>query len=235
MTCKFIFVDLCRPLTTVRYTQRLLTAEARVSRLLGNTYQTPTRRLGGTSRAVDLYNQGIGRGYRPGLTRLQTENEMNKLRAQIAEIKNLENGVLLFNATLKKIAHANGDRVTEVSWCVSEDTILKLVNSNYRVLAGAMGKGVTKHIPAKDYLRNTEAQHITTVDEVHPTDQMYRLLWLEIYAQIRQSGCTFGLLGPAVADPGLAGLAGPAQPSLETKQAYGAVMNELLTRRHPIE
>jgi hypothetical protein len=232
--CKFVFVDLCRPLSSVRYTKRLQDAEAKVRAQLGAKYLAPTGRVGGVSRAHDTLIQGIKLGFQPGKTRYNTDNQMELLRAQVAAIKELENGVLLFNATLKKIAHQNGDRVAEVSWCVSEDTVLKLVQGNYRLQAGAMEGSVWTHIPANEYYKETAVQHITTIDEVHPTDQMYRLLWLEIYEQIKRSGCTFGKLRPDITDTPLAGLAGPSQPSQETRQGYGAVMDELLRRRRPI-
>jgi hypothetical protein len=53
---------------------------------------------------------------------------------------------------------------------------------------------------------------------------MYRLIWLEIYEQIKRAGCTFGKLSPVIADTPLAGLAGP---SAETRGNYGDVMEQI--------
>src|SRR5262249_40006116 len=41
-TCKFIFCDLCRPLTSVRYSVRLQRAETAVRTILGASYAPPT-------------------------------------------------------------------------------------------------------------------------------------------------------------------------------------------------
>jgi lysophospholipase L1-like esterase len=232
--CKFIFCDLCRPLTSVRYSLRLKNAEDKVKALLGKEYVAATRRLGDVSTALHTYQQAFNspQQYRPGKNWRGIANEMELLRAQVEATKELENGVLVFNATLAAIAHQNGDRVVEVSWCVSEDTVRKLVTGNYRLIAGAMSTAVKTHIPAMSYGESTTSQHITTIDEVHPSDEMYRLLWLQIYEQIKRSGCTFGKLSPVMAatpDALLADLAGPAQPSAQTRQAYDAVMKELLS------
>jgi hypothetical protein len=225
---RFIFVDLCRPLTSVRYTKRLQDAEAAVKAKLGAHYVAPTGRfLGGISQARDTFRQGIRLGHLPGDRWYGADNRMEKLRAQIVEIKRLENGVLLFNATLKKLTHQNGDRLAEVSWCVSEETVQKLVQGNHRLKAGAMDWSVWSHISANDYSQKITSQNITTIDEVHPTDEMYRLLWLEIYEQIKRSGCTFGQLNQVAASTPLATLAGPAQPSPQTRQLFDAVMTQL--------
>ena len=65
---------------------------------------------------------------------------------------------------------------------------------------------------------------MTTIDQVHPTDQMYSLLWLEIYEQIKRSDCTFGKLSPVGADTPLAALSGP---SAQSRQGLDAVMNQI--------
>jgi hypothetical protein len=63
---------------------------------------------------------------------------------------------------------------------------------------------------------------------------MYKLIWLEIYEQIKQSGCTFGNLVPS----DLGGELGyrpdtPLTPLSQERGAYGAVMRELLATRKP--
>jgi hypothetical protein len=177
----------------------------------------------GVHQASHTLQLALKQGYKTGTSwGFATEAEL--LHRQIVAIKNLENGVLLFNLTLAMIAQKNGDRVAEMGTCVSEDTIRKLVQGNYRLKAGAMGAAVTTHISAASYNDSDSVQHTNTVDEVHPTDQMYRLIWLEIYEQIKRSGCTFGKLSPVIADTPLAELSGPSQ---QTRQAYAALMNQI--------
>jgi hypothetical protein len=112
-------------------------------------------------------------------------NAVEALRAQIAETKRLEKGVLLFNACLESITIKSGDRVAHIGICISEDTIRKLVGGGFRLKAGALSYDVKTHISAQSYNQGASAQHIVTKDEVHPTDQMYKLIWLEIYEQIK--------------------------------------------------
>jgi hypothetical protein len=69
MKCKFIFVDLCRPLTSVRYTKRLRGAEAKVRALLGSKKYVPVARpelgdltlaqQGGVFQASHTLNEAI--------------------------------------------------------------------------------------------------------------------------------------------------------------------------------
>jgi hypothetical protein len=42
--------------------------------------------------------------------------------------------------------------------------------------------------------------HVATIDEAHPNDPVYRLIWLEIYKVITKAGITFGTL-PGLATP----------------------------------
>jgi hypothetical protein len=225
--CKFIFVDLCRPLTSVRYSMRLQAAEDKVKALLGGKYASPRRPLRGVLHAQETLQRAMFWGHNPGTT-LGFANEVERLRAQVEVTKELEQGVLLFNSTLATIAYMNGDRVAEVGSCVSEDTIRSLVQGNARLKAGAMGAAVKEHISYKDYAQRTSAQHITTVDQVHPTDQMYRLLWLEIYEQIKRSNCTFGLLSPSDGDGDISYRPDTPLTALsQSRRGFGAVMDEL--------
>jgi hypothetical protein len=155
--------------------------------------------------------------------------EAQELHDQIEAIKNLEQGVLLFNGTLNHTAEDNGDRVAKIGTLVSEDTVRELVFGNLRLKKGATGAAVKTHISAASYSQGTSVQYTHTVDEVHPTDQMYRLIWLEIYEQIKRSNCTFGKLSPVIADTPLAGLSeGPTQ---RLRQAHAAVMADIRKRR----
>jgi lysophospholipase L1-like esterase len=221
--CKFIFVDLCRPLTSVRYAVRLKAAEDKLKAQLGTKYSAPARAKRSLLQAGEILTQAAKLGFTPG-TSWGFANEAELLRAQVEEVKNLEQGVMNFNVTLATIAHGNRDGVAAVGSVVSEDTIRKLVQGNYRLKGGAMAAATTKYISALSYTHGSSAQHMTTVDEVHPTDQMYRLIWQEIYEQIKLSDCTFGKLSPDMSDTTLGTLAGPTQ---QTRQGLGAVLNQL--------
>jgi len=232
--CKFIFVDLCRPLTSVRYKKRLEDAERKMRYAMGLKYVGGARpKLGGVVQptmfdATDTLQQALKAGFKTGKSwGFRTDAEV--LRAQIEATKNLEQGVRLFNATLKKTANENGDRVAEVGNCISEDTLNQLVQTHkYKLKSGALGAAVSAHYPARRYNSSDAVRYTTTIDQVHPTDRMYKLIWLEIREEIRRSRCTFGSLDPAPATSPLAEIA--FNPSPRTRLGYDAVMQELLTR-----
>jgi lysophospholipase L1-like esterase len=232
--CKFVFVDLARPLTSVRYTKRLQDAEAEVAKLVGPLYQR-NYRLGPVKHAAYTLQQASVWGHQPGFNIFGWANDVEKLRAQVEETKRLERGVRLYNACLESIANHNGDCVAHIGICVSEDTIRKLATSNtFRLKEGAMSEKSSTHISAESYNQSASIQHIVTIDEVHPTDQMYKLIWLEIYEQIKRSNCTFGNLVPS--DQGQDFGYTPNTPLTalsQQRQGFGAVMQELLATRKP--
>jgi lysophospholipase L1-like esterase len=230
---KFIFVDLCRPLTSVRYSKLLSDAEAKVRTLVGWVHKTKPS-MGGVAQANYTLQQASEWGHKPST--FFGANDVELLRRQVELTKNLEQGVLLFNSTLATHAYKNGDRVAQVGSCISEDTIRKLVTGNYRLMAGAMPAKVTTHISAQSYNQSSLAQHVITIDEVHPTDQMYKLIWMEIYEQIRRSNCTFGNLVPSDVDVDISYIPQTPLTALsQDRQGYGAVMNQLLAKRRRID
>jgi hypothetical protein len=238
--CNFIFVDLCRPLTSVRYTQRLQDAEAQVRARLGAQYTPGARpRWGGAVhgpmfQASDTLRQAKTQNLLPPSSWYQKKNIVELLEEQIIVTKNLEKGVYLFNSTLKATAHANGDPVAEVGRCISEDTLRQMVQANFRLKSGRMGAPVTQHVGANAYDRSAAVEFTTTYDQVHPTDQMYKLIWLEIRDVIRRSNWTFGSLSPAAASTPLSAITNRA-PSQQTVQGHTAVMQQLLARVPRIE
>jgi hypothetical protein len=54
-----------------------------------------------------------------------------------------------------------------------------------------------------DFLRRDPsfAAHVTTIDEAHPSDEMYRLIWHEIRNQIYKADCTFDRLSFQITKP----------------------------------
>ena len=192
---RFIFVDLARPLTSVRYQMRLEKAKTALINavqpdmegygpLPGNPPPKRYERLGLLGPLVQAARENEW-----------AAAELSALNKQLEEIEGLETGVRLFNATLNKVAAKNGDRVVQMGTWLAEEQIRALVRSNYQ--HGAQ-PGNAKHISSQQYdlLKKDKefATHLTTVDQAHPTDEMYRLIWLKIYEDIQAAGCTFGNL-----------------------------------------
>ena len=186
----FIFVNLARPLTSVRYTMRLKNAEKKLremadpnvielkdlsGRFQGNMEQADS------ALDYDLYvNQGN-----------KKSSAYQELVKQVYEIKELEKGVVIYNAKLAQLASQQNDYVTEIDTCLSEEAISQLVVSNNRLEWGAATAPAT-HISSTSYNQSTSVSSFTTIDKVHPTDQVYKLIWLEIRKEITKAGCTFG-------------------------------------------
>jgi lysophospholipase L1-like esterase len=207
---KFIFVNLARPLTSVRYTLRVERAERDVKTAVRSQLPSSVR------SAFGEYNPDTQQGgYEPiggwgeaARDHDLAQRELKALQAQEQEIRNLELGVITFNAALAKIAKANGDQVVDIGGCLTEANILALLKSNASLKAGAATKRA-EHLSAKAYGKRAMSVHITTIDEVHPNDYMYRLIWEEIYEGIENSNCTFGSLKNKIRAPILSTLSGP--------------------------
>jgi hypothetical protein len=233
---KFIFVNLARPLTAVRYSMRLETAKQKfVTAFRTEAQRHPQREMAERG----LYKKVMGA---PSLRMLRTaawtvddaltnhwaQKELAALIAQVEELKKLEQGVMLFNLELARLARQHGDRVAELGCCLSEDSLERLVNGSYRLRSGAAAAATKTHISAQAYDQRTQAAPLTTIDQVHPTDAMYRLIWQEIRREILAADCTFGRL-PGVATP--ATLSTLAGPSAATQAGFNSVMQELLSKR----
>ncbi|MFJ4193343.1 SGNH/GDSL hydrolase family protein [Pseudomonas sp. NPDC089534] len=201
----FIFVNLARPLTSVRYTMRLKKVEAKLRELadpnviemkdLSGRFQGSMEKAD-SALEYDLYvNQGKKRSA-----------AYEQLAKQVNEIKELEKGVVIYNRKLAELAAAQNDFVTEIDTCLSEEAISQLVASNSRLVWGASSSTAT-HVSSSSYEQATASSSTTTIDEVHPTDQVYKLIWLEIRKEITKAGCTFG--GGA---SGAASSSSPTQP-----------------------
>ncbi len=233
---KFIFVNLARPLTAVRYSVRLEEAKKKFM----SAFQAEANKNRDREMAEPgIYKKLPGLGV-PSLRMLRTKvaatigdavtnkwalPELKLLIAQVEELKKLEQGVMLYNLELARIARFQGDRVAELGSCISEDSLEALVNGSNRLKAGAMATAVNTHISARNYDLGTQATPLTTIDQVHPTDAMYRLIWKEIRQEILAADCTFGTL-PGVRTPGtLSVLSGPSQA---TRGNFNNVMQQLL-------
>jgi len=136
--------------------------------------------------------------------------QLKELTKQMKDIENLEVGVLTYNSCLAEATGRNGDTLVKIGSCLTEDTVRALVRGRYRLKKGA-APDKAEFISAHDYdlLGRSEgrAVNITTIDEVHPSDELYRLIWLEIRQGIIAAGCAFGNLGNVVPTPVLSTLA----------------------------
>lgn len=200
----FIFVDLARPLTSVRYQMRLEKAKNDLK-----TAPSQSWTVAGGARGGQLVRTF------PRAAALQV------LEKQMEEIRNLEAGVLNFNAQLHKSAGQNGDRVVKMGERITEESIRALVSGNYKLKAGA-APNPASHISAGDYnllrARDDYQAHISTIDEAHPSDEMYRLIWHEIRNQIYKANCTFGKLNNQIVKTTLKQLARKGPQTVEDRQ-----------------
>ena len=218
----FIFVNLARPLTSVRYTLQLKQAEqsllsaakpnsfemASMNRFKGNIWQAQS-----TMRSV-LEDNAANKKIK----------EYTQLESVVTQIKSFDQGVLNFNLALALHTRKNGDGLVEIGSCISEETISQLVNGNYRLRAGAATQEAL-HVSSASYSVSGVTAPMTTIDQVHPTDQVYRLIWLEIYEEIKKCGCSFGNLSNDRAASTLSTLSGP---SAQERANFTRVMQQLL-------
>lgn len=190
ISATFIFVDLARPLTSVRYAMRLKTAKNNLRAALPLTSplhpSEPPEKLT-IQNAITLAR----------LFPERAEAQLKALEKQQEEISNLATGVTHFNTALHSAVGRSGDHVVKIGSCITEDSVRALVRGRYNLKKGAAPKPAA-HVSARDYdlLRRDPsfAANITTIDEVHPSDVMYRLIWHEIRNEIYNAGCTFGTL-----------------------------------------
>lgn len=203
--CWFLFVDIARPLASVRYSMRLKEAKKAVKK-----------------EALQQIPQSItSSGYKPigGYVLAAREQgwakkQLEDLDKQMQEIKALEDGVNIYNSCLHAHANVNGDRVVKIGSLFTEDTIRALVRANKKLKSGA-NTDKTPHISSLSYdiLSNREdfSTHISTVDQAHPTDAVYRLIWKEIYKVITDTQLVFGGLTGLTYIPQLSVLASSLQ------------------------
>jgi hypothetical protein len=208
---RFVFMDLARPLTSVRYKMRLKKAQTALKVAVMSHFPGPL-----SEGYAPIPSPGYSRfGKVAGYVSLAREHDLaaeqlKELTKQMKDIENLEVGVLTYNSCLAEATGRNGDTLVKIGSCLTEDTVRALVRGRYRLKKGA-APDKAEFISAHDYdlLGRSEgrAVNITTIDEVHPSDELYRLIWLEIRQGIIAAGCAFGNLGNVVPTPVLSTLA----------------------------
>ena len=220
--CRFIFVNLARALTSVRYTRQLAEAEAAVTRALNIGRATPTQaRASNLWHAQQALNTAASRNVTSGYFSA-TGRAVKNLQEKVKLVKGFETGVMSYNAQLAIDAHQNGDHVAEVGNVLSEETISRLFEGNYGLMAGATGERAT-HVSSSGYSTSSN-RPVTTIDEVHPTDQMYKLIWGKIYEEIQAQGTSFGKLSGSRSASTLETLSGP---SSDVRGNFGSVLDQI--------
>jgi phospholipase/lecithinase/hemolysin len=222
-TARFVFVNLARALTSVRYTKQLQEAERGLLQALNNERAATVSggRASNAWHAQQALNIAAARRHTPD--RFTTMGRaIRELQEKVAMIKNFEAGVMAYNTQLSLNATGNGDIVAEIGNILSEETVARLLEGNYGLVSGAMSTRATQ-VASKDYA--AAARPITTIDEVHPTDAMYKLIWEEIYTTFQRQGSTFGKLQGTLT--AISALAREAGPNAAVRGDFGAAMAQI--------
>jgi len=187
----FVFVNLGHPLSSVFYSRKLEAAEAAVRADLRGAQAAgpPGGRLIEARRTLVQASRTIEPGW------IGKGKKLKALKEEVAIVENLETGVRNYNVSLLAQAKTNGDAVVKVAQAISENT-LRLLVGNGTMAAGAMEQQAVQ-VGAAIYGQLGGPQPLTTIDQKHPTDQMYRFLWEEIYAELQLAGLSFGRLSAA--------------------------------------
>lgn len=241
--CRFIFVNLARALTTTRYTKQLAELEAAMlkelkikdfrgfnerSRRPNYNFEPDSWRasnLWHAQQALDIASvRNITSGHLSASARA-----FKNLQEKVTEIKAFEIGVMNYNSQLAINANANFDNVAEVGNVLSEETIARLFEGNYGLMAGGM-KERPGHVSSAGY-STSAVKPINTIDEVHPTDHVYRLIWGEIYEEVKRSGSTFGNLVGAREFSTLAQLSGPSNA---VHSEFNTVLEQIRSGQHQL-
>jgi phospholipase/lecithinase/hemolysin len=222
-TARFVFVNLARALTSVRYTKQLQDAEKKLLQALNNDRAAT---LSG-GRASNLWHGqqalAIAAARRHTPDRFTTMGRaIRDLQEKVAMVKNFEAGVMAYNTQLSINATGNGDMVAEIGNILSEETVARLLEGNYGLVSGAMTQRATQ-VASQDYAATPRP--ITTIDEVHPTDAMYKLIWEEIYATFQRQGSTFGKLQGTLT--AISALARESGPNAAVQGDFGAAMAQI--------
>lgn len=207
----FLFVDLARPLTAVRYQLRLEGARAALTAAVraqtkGGVEMIDVRRIQPLWRPAASVQRMLDANTRAAVGIANTHHialeELRALENQVAQLRDLERGVNTYNTTLVSLALDHGDLMARMASCITEQTVESLVAGSRRLLNAGAAAQPAGHISASRYdqmVQQGYRTNITTIDQAHPTDQMYRLIWQEIRATILRANLTFGTLHGAPA------------------------------------
>lgn len=110
------------------------------------------------------------------------------------EINNFESGALLFNSTLKDLCGLNGDIYVDMASAVSREAVSGMLNA-LGLITGVQEKGTSDtFVDPIAYDSFQAPMQISTSDEAHPTDRVYKLMWDTLKAKLWENQYTFGKL-----------------------------------------
>lgn len=185
----FVMMNLGLPLSSTRY-QKLLDEAKR---------KTEKAQLASQSRTGP---RGIS-----AVTSAVKERKKNKaedaFKKAYNEVKDLEHGARTYNGALKLATIGTGDLYVDIRKVIAPEALSGLKHK-LNLKQGSQRQGASAVYRSKDEYEKVWNQsvngafahqvHISTSDDAHPTDRVYKLMWQTIKAQVLQKGYTFGML-----------------------------------------
>ena len=110
------------------------------------------------------------------------------------EINNFESGAMLFNSTLRDLCGKNGDVYVDMASVVSRESISAMINQ-LGLVDGVQAKGSSDSFISPIAYDSIQApMQVSTSDEAHPTDRVYKHMWDTIKGVLQVNSITFGKL-----------------------------------------
>lgn len=179
---RFVFVDMGMPLSATRY-QKLFD-QARVDRDAALAKLTSAQ----AASAADKARKDLAKARSAADKELKAEYEVRRV------LNNFESGVLLYNHSLREAAGRHGDAFVEMSPVLSRESVSSLLEG-LRLIPGSQAKGTSdRHVGAADYEATDGLVHVTSSDDAHPTDRIYKTMWDRIAATLHERQYGFGRL-----------------------------------------
>jgi phospholipase/lecithinase/hemolysin len=183
---RFVFVDMGLPLSATRY-QKVFD-QARVDREAAFADLKAAQLKAQAAGAPKAAGKELEKAAKQAERERKAEYELRRM------LNNFESGVLLYNHTLRETAARNGDAFVEMSSVLSRESVTALLEG-LRLIPGSQAEGTSKrHVTAADYERTQELVHVTSSDDAHPTDRIYKTMWDRIAATLGERQFGFGRL-----------------------------------------
>jgi lysophospholipase L1-like esterase len=169
---RFVFMGMGLPTSAARYQAKLDRAMQRMQ-----------------NNQIHLKRYNIKRLWK---TKEQIVKEL--FDARIEALNLLAAGALLFNDRLQQLTKAP-DIFVDMQRYLSEDAVTSMME-HYNMLQGVQPKGWSgMHLSAKDYdeIMDEVQVPLSTSDEAHPTDRVYKYMWeAAIAPALKQANVSFG-------------------------------------------
>jgi hypothetical protein len=183
---RFVFIDMGLPLSATRY--QTVFDQARVDRDAALAALTAAQRTAQAAGAPQKAGKDLAKAQKEAERELKSEYEIRRM------LNNFESGVLLYNHTLRETALRHGDAFVEMSSVLSRESITSMLEG-LRLIPGSQKKGTSKRWnTAQGYDNEQELVHLTTSDDAHPTDRIYKLMWDRIAETLNERQYGFGRL-----------------------------------------